>query len=147
MISENNLLCARKILNYYFKLEKSMIAENPERKYKYYVNTEFDSNVDDFESLSNSNMLVLTSCLEPTDVHLLMQLFHAIYQDEDNFWVIENCEPKKFLTFIERYRQHQGEEETNGYISNIQVYETNPCRKKGKTYGIKELKKLLKENS
>lgn len=49
--------------------------------YKYYTNTECDSNVSDFEALSNANRLVLYSNLECIDIQLLMSIFRTIWDD------------------------------------------------------------------
>lgn len=118
------LILAQNILNYYSELEQKKMEQNPFLKYKYYVNTEFDSNVTDFESLSNGNRLVFKSCLPAKDVYLLMKLFHAIY--EDNYWMFEEYSSDA-EAYINEYYEKSEKEENNNYIDNIQIYNSVPC--------------------
>lgn len=81
--SKNVLLLALNVLKYYEKMEQKMSKDT-----KYYVNVTSDSNVDNFEKLSNGNRIILRSCFPASDVFLLMELFHSVY--EHNYWHFEN---------------------------------------------------------
>lgn len=117
--------------------------------WKYYVNTEYDSNVTDFEALSNANRLVLCSCLEPVYVKLLMYVFMAIYDDnyvyfekeciysifyEFKFEEMNNCKnmsesAKKFIEIYEKNNRDvtiDVNEKGDKYIDNIQIYDYIP---------------------
>lgn len=54
----------------------------------YYVQTEFDSNVTDFEALSNANLLILCSSLHTKYVIILMWIFQAVW--DDNYCYFED---------------------------------------------------------
>ena len=62
----------KNILKFYLEVE----TDNP---IKYYTNTEFDSNVTDFEALSNGNRLVLKSNLDARSSELVVRIFQAVY--------------------------------------------------------------------
>ena len=61
------------ILKYYQNLENESTGE-----IKYYCHTEFDSNVTEFEGLSNSNKIILKTKLSVNFISGLMKIFQAI---------------------------------------------------------------------
>jgi hypothetical protein len=62
--------------------------ETEEGEYLFFTHTEFDSNVTNFEGLSNENRIVLQSSLNKIDVLLIMRLFQSVY--DDNYYWIED---------------------------------------------------------
>jgi hypothetical protein len=64
------------LLKLYKKLEMNSLLE-----YKYYTHTEMDSNVTEFEGLSNSNKIVFKTKLESKYVPTIMKIFQSIYDD------------------------------------------------------------------
>lgn len=75
------------ILTHYQNLETSQTQSNPT---KYYVHNEFDSNVTEFEGLSNSRRIVLATPLDINHAHVLMRIFQCVY--DSNYWVFEDIE-------------------------------------------------------
>jgi hypothetical protein len=65
-----------------------MGAEGAEAKY--FVHQEFDSNVTDFEGLSNDNKIVLKSSLAYLDIFIIMKFFQMIY--DDNYYLFEDAD-------------------------------------------------------
>lgn len=136
------------ILNYYKEKENSVLNKT----YKYYANTEFDSNVTDFEALSNGNRLLLYTCLNPTDVFLLVQIFRSIYDNNYYYFkeidglcdydtdVINNTDkeilnPKNFRLFLDTYATNHNDLQIKegfdkygeyGRIEDIAVYNSKP---------------------
>jgi hypothetical protein len=72
---------AKNILQEYIKIENNLTDD-----YQYYCHTEFDSNVTEFEGLSNSNKIVLKSRLDVKYIPIIMRIFHNIY--EKNYWYL-----------------------------------------------------------
>lgn len=114
----------------YFKNKQDKESE----EYKYYTNTQDDSNVTDFESLSNANVLVLHSCLQPKYIGVLMNIFQAIW--DDNYWYFQQADTtsvNKFFEYanenydLQDYKITEGMQMygENGRINNIAVY--NEC--------------------
>src|SRR5258708_28142706 len=70
-------------------------------KYRYICHNEFDSNTSDFENLSNNRLLVVKTRLTGNILILLMDIFHAIY--DDNYWRFESDEVFDDLQFPFKY--------------------------------------------
>jgi hypothetical protein len=76
----------KQILSYYIQLEQTC-ESNP---ILYYTHTEFDSNVTEFEGLSNSNKIVLATKLDKKYIPGIMRLFQTIY--DNNFYMFEGLD-------------------------------------------------------
>lgn len=70
---------SKKILQEYVKIEESL-----DNSYNYYCHTEYDSNVTEFEGLSNSNKIVLKSKINSKYIPIIIGLFQDIY--DNNYW-------------------------------------------------------------
>lgn len=106
-----------------FFLEKENSEDFSNNKSRYYTHTEIDSNVTNFEALSNANRLVFKSKLEPLQVSLILSIFQAIYDknyfkfssedsyifDDDDLFSFEDFKkmdlflPKNYRQFIMAY--------------------------------------------
>ena len=75
----NSRLITKQILTEYVTIENHLT-----NNYQYYCHTEFDSQVDKFERLSNANAIVLKTKFNPKYVPIIMNLFHNIYTS--NYW-------------------------------------------------------------
>ena len=75
----------KSILTHYQSLETAQF--NP---IKYYAHNECDSNVTEFEGLSNSRKIVLATPLDIKHAHVLMRIFQCVY--DSNYWVFEDVE-------------------------------------------------------
>jgi|694.fasta_scaffold10808_6 hypothetical protein len=123
--------------------EANMLQQN----YKYYTYTKNDSNLNEFESLSNDNVFVLHSCLEFDDIVLLMKIFQAIIdrnfnnfmKEEDSSQFYENENQMNHVTnnlfnyknaseFIQTHSINLNEKLTtqNEVINNISIHDECP---------------------
>lgn len=69
-------------------LEYIIIDNHLTNNYQYYCHTEFDSNCDKFETLSNNKAIVLKTKFNPKYVPIIMNIFHNIYTQ--NYWYLES---------------------------------------------------------
>ena len=86
----------KKILQYYVKKENNI--KNTE--YIFYIHTEYDSNVTDFERLSNENKILLKSKLQIVDISIILKIFQCIY---DKNYIIFKKECLYFEEFFYNY--------------------------------------------
>lgn len=87
---------SKELLKLYKKLEMNSSLE-----YKYYTHTEMDSNVTEFEGLSNSNKIVFKTKLESKYVPTIMKIFQSIY--DDNPLIFDLNEEIYLMEEIEHY--------------------------------------------
>lgn len=80
----------KNILEFLKSILEFLIIKETESKntFKYYTHLEFDSNTTKFESLSNSNKIVLNSNLDDIGIYLVMILFQSIY--DENYYKFED---------------------------------------------------------
>lgn len=71
----------KEILTHYEELDSQSSNET-----KYYCHTEFDSNVTEFEGLSNCNKIMLKTKLNTIHIPGLMRIFQAIYDNNYNMF-------------------------------------------------------------
>jgi hypothetical protein len=88
----NQKLIAKSIL-----LEYIIIDNHLTNNYQYYCHTEFDSNCDKFETLSNNNAIVLKTKFNPKYVPIIMNIFHNIYNQ--NYWYLESILDDSFTGY------------------------------------------------
>lgn len=93
--SKNVLLLVLNVLKHYQQLEQKISRSN---KSKYYVNIT-DGAFTNFEIFSNSNKILLKSCLPAPDVFLLMQIFRSIYEHCYTQFDIYKCCPNTHKIF------------------------------------------------
>ena len=132
------------ILKYYQNLENESTGE-----IKYYCHTEFDSNVTEFEGLSNSNKIILKTKLSVNFISGLMKIFQAIYDDNYYFFEDENilyeiyddlemtCDYNvinelmsynnvdAWIELLQLYFQNSIDEETN-HVFALEIYDEIP---------------------
>jgi hypothetical protein len=77
----------KNILLYYKEKEEKDEKEKDFVSKKYFVHSEFDSNVTEFEGLSNENRILFYSSLNYIDVFVIMHLFQNIY--DDNYYLFD----------------------------------------------------------
>jgi hypothetical protein len=65
---------------------------------KYYAHNECDSNVTEFEGMSNSRRIVLATSLNINFVHVIMRIFQCVY--DSNYWVFENIEENSDPSYL-----------------------------------------------
>jgi len=145
----------KSILSHYQSLETNSSI-------KYYAHNEFDSNVTEFEGLSNSRKIVLATSLDIKSVHVIMRIFQCVY--DSNYWVFEDVENVpdadkidnesmlKLLTFSDpipwiSYLETTYNDEDNDMYDSVplvepQYYKTS---KKQKIYKIKDIIKLAEK--
>ena len=70
-----------KVIKYLMEVEDAVPEDVPA---KIYVHGEFDSNVTNFEYLSNEDIIGLSSKLDPNDVKISMDLFQKLF--DHNYW-------------------------------------------------------------
>lgn len=92
---------AKKILQEYSKLEETRDTLDTYYSYLYYCHTEFDSNVTEFEGLSNSNKIVVKSKLNSKYMPIVMQIFQNIY--DNNYWRLSKSDTDGFISFAIEY--------------------------------------------
>lgn len=83
-IQEKIIILIRNILTFYIDYEDACNS-NPTL---YYVHREFDSNVTEFEGLSNSNKIVLKTKLDIKLIPGIMHIFQQIY--DNNYYMFED---------------------------------------------------------
>lgn len=83
---------AKKILQEYAKIEESL-----DNSYTYYCHTEYDSNVTEFEGLSNSNKIVLKSKINSKYIPIIIGLFQDIY--DNNYWRLSKSNADGYIYF------------------------------------------------
>ncbi len=66
---------------------------------KYYAHNECDSNVTEFEGMSNSRRIVLATSLDIKFVHVIMRIFQCVY--DSDYWVFEDIESTSDLDDID----------------------------------------------
>ena len=65
----------KNILHFYIEKEK-----NNNNKYKFYAHNEFDSNLTDFEALSDERRIILkTKLTDKEDITVIFKTFHGIF--------------------------------------------------------------------
>ncbi len=67
--------------NYYKTCQKFIRILKEKEDLKYYVQTECDSNGNEFEELSNSNRIVFKTTLDPELAELCLEMLHAVYME------------------------------------------------------------------
>lgn len=96
----------KKILQYY--VEKENKIKNTE--YMFYIHTEFDSNVTEFEGLSNENKILLKSKLQIVDIPIILKIFQCIY--DKNYFIFK----EESLHFEECFLDYFDEDITDIYF-------------------------------
>jgi hypothetical protein len=82
----------KKIMKFVYDLMskyKQMESEST-NEYIYSCHNEFDSNVSEFEGLSNGNYIVVKTKLNPIHMPIIMRMFQSIY--DDSYWPYEDLE-------------------------------------------------------
>jgi len=154
----------KSILNYYQSLESNSSI-------KYYAHNEFDTNLTEFEGMSNSRKIVLATSLDPKFVPIIIRIFQCVY--DSNYWIFEDVESVsdpdeinneellELLTFSNsdpwiKYLEiaYNEDLDQNGrYIGNEEIYNSVPSvdtiyyksKKQQKIYKIIDIIKLLEK--
>lgn len=66
---------------------KEGLPKYDRKKYKFYARTEFDSNLTEFEALSNKRLIILKTKLPEDDASIIIRIFQMIY--DRNFYLDE----------------------------------------------------------
>lgn len=82
----------KNILNKYIEYEMESNLD-----YKYYCHREIDSNVTNFEGLSNCNKIVIKSKLNHKQMSTIMILFQCIY--DSNYYIFENTDNNYLIDY------------------------------------------------
>jgi hypothetical protein len=62
------------------KIYCNFILKNNNNKYKFYAHNEFDSNLTDFEALSDERRIILkTKLTDKEDITVIFKIFHGIF--------------------------------------------------------------------
>ena len=112
----------KNILEHYVELEGQS-----NNKILYYCHNEFDSNVTEFEGLSNCNKIVLKSKLSKKYIPIIMLIFQAIY--DDNYYMFEDTSFASSLYYDldieateEMYKDLMSYENTNSWLELLKLY-------------------------
>ncbi len=163
-LQEKIVKLVKSILTHYQNLETNTSQTQP---IKYYAHNEFDSNVTEFEGLSNSRKIVLATSLDIKYVHVLMRIFQCVY--DSNYWIFEDIEgiadpddidPNGLLELLLYSDTNPGLSQWIEYLeraydcSDDQMYDTIPSvdpeyynsTKRQKIYKIEDIIKLLEKN-
>lgn len=159
----------KEILSHYEELDN-----HSSNQIKYYCHTEFDSNVTEFEGLSNCNKIVLKSKLNTIHIPGIMKIFQAIYDNnyymfEDRDFALEIYDNNDLVfndqhmndlmsyenvdMWLELFDMFNNDCETSDdFIHNEKIYDDVPMpsnnyriQKRQKIYTIASIKQLLDE--
>lgn len=100
----------KEILTHYEELDSQSSNE-----IKYFCHNEYDSNVTEFEGLSNSNKIVLKTKINLIHIPAIMKIFQGIY--DNNYYMFETSE------FAEMIYDNCDREFTQNELNELMSYE------------------------